>query len=132
MSRSVVLDTNVMVSAALKPGSDLALILEKVLLRRAPIHVCPSIVAEFREVLHRPKFRPKGFPPAWFPRLLQVAFHETEPLPWPMDGPDPDDGVFLALAKDVGAVLVTGNGRHFPEAIRGGVTVVSPAEYLRS
>jgi predicted nucleic acid-binding protein len=131
MSRSVVLDTNTLVSAALKPDSDLAQIVEKVLLRRTPIHVCPSILEEYREVLHRAKFRPKGFPHAWFPRLLQVAFHEAEPLPWPLEGPDPDDGVFLALAKAVGAVLVTGNGRHFPEALRGGVAVFSPAEYLR-
>ena len=130
MSRAVVLDTNVLVSAALKPESDLACIVEKVLLRQAPLYVCPSIVAEYREVLNRPKFRSKGLPPAWLPRLLQVAFHEPESAPWPLDGPDPDDLVFLALAKVTGAVLVTGNQAHFPEAIRGGVVVYSPSGYL--
>lgn len=131
MSRALVLDTNVLVSAALKPESDLARIVEKVLLRQAPLYVCPSIVAEYREVLNRPKFRPKGLPPAWLPRLLQVAFHEAEPAPWPLEGPDPDDLVFLALAKATGAVLVTGNLGHFPEAIREGVTVHTPGEYFR-
>ncbi len=130
MSRALVLDTNVLVSAALKPESDLARIVEKVLLRQTPVHVCASIVAEYREVLNRPKFRPKGFPPAWLPRLLQVAFHEPEPAPWPLNGPDSDDLVFLALAKTTGAVLVTGNLEHFPEAIRDGVEVRSPGEYL--
>lgn len=123
MSRALVLDTNALVSAALKPESDLARIVEKLLLRQAPLYVCPSIVAEYREVLNRPKFRPKGLPPAWLPRLLQVAFHEAEPAPWPLEGPDPDDLVFLALAKATGAVLVTGNLGHFPEAIREGVAV---------
>jgi len=132
MSAALVLDTNVLVSAALKPESDLAWIVEKVLLRQAPIFVCPSIVAEYREVLNRPKFRPKGLPPVWFGRLLQVAFHEAEPAPWPLDGPDLDDRVFLALAKATGAVLVTGNQGHFPEAIRDGVTVRTPAEYLHN
>jgi predicted nucleic acid-binding protein len=130
MSRAVVLDTNILVSAALKPGSEIARILERVLLRQAPVYVCPSIVTEYREVLHRPTLRPKGLPPAWLPRLLQIAFHEPEPAPWLLEGPDPDDLVFLALAKAVGAVLVTGNQADFPRKIRDGVEVMSPLEYL--
>ena len=130
MSPSLVLDTNVLVSAALQPESALARIVERVLLRQAPLYLCPSIVQEYREVLNRPKFRPKGLPPAWFPRLLQVAFQEADPDPWPMPGPDPDDLVFLGLAKATGAMLVTGNLAHFPEGIRNGVLVLSPAAYL--
>lgn len=130
MSRALVLDTNVLVSAALKPGSDLGQIVERVLLRRVPLHVCPSIVEEYREVLGRTKFRLRGLPPAWFPRLLQVAFYEPEPATWKDAGPDPDDLVFLALAKACGAVLVSGNLNHFPHEIRRGVHVVSPASYL--
>jgi predicted nucleic acid-binding protein len=87
-------------------------------------------VAEYQNVLNRPEFRPKGLPPQWLPRLLQVAFHEPEPAPWPQEGPDPDDLVFLALANATGAVLVTGNGAHFPIAIRREVEVLAPAEYL--
>jgi len=130
MSRAVVLDTNVLVAAALKPGSDIADILELVLLRRAPAHVCPSIVADYREVLNRPRLRPKGLPPAWLPRLLQIAFQEAEPAPWPLQGPDLDDLVFLALAKEIGAVLVTGNQADFPPQIREGVIVMSPTACL--
>jgi len=130
MSGALVLDTNVLVSAALKPESDLARIVEQVLLRQVPLHVCPSIVLEYREVLNRPRFRPKGLPPTWLPRLLQVAFHEPEPAAWPLGGPDGDDLVFLSLAKAARAVLVTGNLAHFPESIRDGVAVLSPAEYL--
>jgi len=39
MSRADVLDTNILVSAALRPGSDSARILERVLLRQAPVYV---------------------------------------------------------------------------------------------
>ena len=130
MSRSVVLDPNVLVSAGLKPQSDLARIVEGVLLRQTPLHVCPFVVAEYLEVLRRPKFKGKGLPPAWLPRLLQVAFHEPEPAPWPVAGPDASDLVFLALAREAGAVLVTGNLAHFPERIRQGVAVLAPAAYL--
>jgi len=50
--------------------------------------------------------------------------------PWPLPGPDPKDLPFPALAHAAGAWLVTGNLRYFPEPIRNGVTVLSPAEYL--
>jgi predicted nucleic acid-binding protein len=130
VSRALVLDTNVLVSAALKPESDLACIVEHVLLGQAPLHVCPSIVLEYREVLNRPKFRPRGLPPAWLVRLLQVAFHEPEPARWPLAGPDDYDLVFLSLAKASGAVLVSRNLAHFPSGIRDGVLVLSPADYL--
>jgi len=130
MSRAVVLDTDILVSAALRPGNDIARILERVLLRQAPVYVCPSIAADYREVLNRPRSRPKGLPPAWLPRLLQIALHEPEPEPWPLEGPDPDDLVFRALAKAIGALLVTGNLADFPTEIRGGVVVMSPSEYL--
>ncbi|MBE3074385.1 MAG: PIN domain-containing protein [Actinobacteria bacterium] len=64
MSRAVVLDTKILVTAALRPGSDSARILKRVLLRQAPVYVCPSITADYREVLNRPRFRPKGLPPS--------------------------------------------------------------------
>ena len=39
--------------------------------------------------------------------------------------------MFLGLAKATGAVLVTGNLGHFPEAIQEGVVVYTPGEYLK-
>jgi len=44
--------------------------------------------------------------------------------------PDPDDLPFLELAREAGAVLVTGNKRHFPKRACRGVTIVSPREFL--
>ena len=130
MSHGVVLDTNVLVSAGLKPDSAIGALVERALLRSMPVHVCPSLVAEYQTVMARPKFRRAGFLPAWLPRLMQVAFHEPEPAPWPHEGPDPDDLVFLALAKVTGTVLITGNTADFPPAIRAGVRVMTPTAYL--
>ena len=131
MSRAAVLDTNILVSAGLKPDSAVASLVERALLREMPIHVCPSIVAEYEAVMARPKFRKAGFPPSWLPRLLRVAFHEAEPPAWPHKGPDPADLVFLALAKATGAALITGNTADFPSSIRDGVAVMTPADYLK-
>ena len=131
MSRAAVLDTNILVSAGLKPDSAVASLVERALLRDMPVHVCPSIAAEYQAVMARPKFRKAGFPPPWLPRLLRVAFHEAEPALWPHEGPDADDLVFLALAKATGAVLITGNIADYPTHIRGGVPVMGPADYLK-
>lgn len=130
MSRPVVLDTNILVPAGLTPGGIPGILVEKALMREMPVYVSPGIVAEYFEVLNRPKFKPKGFPPGWLPRLLSVAFREPDPAPWPFEGIDTEDLVFLALAKAAGAVVVTGNLKHFPLEIRDGVTVVSPADYF--
>ena len=61
---------------------------------------------------------------------LQIAFHEREAEPWPLEGPDSDDPVFPALGKAIGAVLVTGNHADFPTEIGDGVIVMGPSEYL--
>jgi hypothetical protein len=46
-AKALVLDTDILGSAALKPESPLASIVERVLLRQAPLHVCASVVAEY-------------------------------------------------------------------------------------
>jgi predicted nucleic acid-binding protein len=131
LSRAVVLDTTILVSAWHKPGSSLSRIVEAAVLRTMPVHVCPAVVEEYRDVLSRPKFQKLGPWKPWLERLLMVAFRNQDPAPWPHPGPDPDDLVFLALAKATGGTLVTGNLADFPEAIRGGVPVLSPADYLK-
>lgn len=133
MSSLVVLDTNVVVSAAIHAEGAPARLVERVLSEETIAATCPRIVAEYRAVVARPKFRRLGLPPIWLDALLLLAHHRVrDPRPWPVPGPDPDDLVFLALAKATGAVLVTGNAAHFPPRIRLGVEVTNPASYLSS
>jgi len=127
----IVLDTNVIVSAAIHAGGAPGRIVERALAQDAIVATCPSIVAEYRAVLARPKFARLGLPPVWLDALLLLAHHRVrDPAPWSRIGPDPADLVFLSLAKATGAILVTGNVAHFPRAIRGGVEVVDPSSYL--
>lgn len=87
---------------------------------------------EYREVLARPKFKKWNFPPLWFEEFLRRSIHISSdpPLSAYVDLPDRDDAVFLALAVQQGACLVTGNIADFPEALRGSVEVVSAADYI--
>jgi putative PIN family toxin of toxin-antitoxin system len=129
--RLAVLDTNVIVSAGIKPdGAPAKLIMDWVLEGQVQVVTCPSIVEEYREVARRPKFYRYGFPPLWLEFLIEESMRLPDPVSWPYPGPDPKDLLFLALAHAAGAWLVTGNLRHFPETVRNGVTVLSPTDYL--
>ena len=129
--RLAVLDTNVIVSAGIQPGGAPAkLLMDWVLEGEVQVVTCKSIVAEYREVVRRAKFRQYGFPPLWLEFLIEESMRLAEPGPWPHTCPDPKDAPFLALAHVAGAWLVTGNRKHFPKSIRSGVTVLSPADYL--
>jgi putative PIN family toxin of toxin-antitoxin system len=129
--RLVVLDTNVIVSAGIKPGSAPAsLVMDWVLEGQIQVVTSPWIVREYRDVARRPKFRRYGFPPHWLEFLIEESLYLPEPGAWAGQGPDPRDLPFLALAKVSGAWLVSGNLKHFPAHIRDGVRVLSPSDYL--
>lgn len=129
--RLAVLDTNIIVSAGIKPGSAPAkLVMDWVLEGQIHVVTSPSVIREYREVVRRTKFRRYGFPPYWLEFLIEESMRLPEPPPWAKRGPDPKDISFLALAHEAGAWLVTGNLKHFPETVRNGVTVLSPMEYL--
>ena len=113
-----VIDTNVLVSAALKPesvpGQVLELVLDGIII---PV-LNKAILNEYYEVLFRPKFRfPRRFVKDTIGKISDNGiFVDAEPLN--IDLPDPKDIVFYEVVmegrKDEEAYLVTGNIRHFP------------------
>lgn len=129
--RLVVLDTNVIVSAGIKSeGAPARILMDWVLEGLVQVVTSPSVIAEYREVVRRAKFERYGFPPLWLEFVIEESLWLGESEPWPLVCPDPRDAPFLALAHASGAWLVTGNLKHFPEDVRGGVRVLSPADYL--
>lgn len=130
--RLAVFDTNVIISAGIQPDRAPArLVRDWVLEGQVQLAVCPQIIAEYREVARRSKFRRYGFPPLWLEFLIEESLSLPDPPQWPDSLPDPKDACFLSLAHQSGAWLVTGNHKHFPESQSRGVTVISPSEYLR-
>jgi len=129
--RLAVLDTNVLVSAAINPeGAPARMVMDWVLERQVQTVLCSEVEQEYMAVMVREKFNRYGFPPYWLGRLMELSLRLPDPDPWPFALPDPKDAPFLALAHAAGAWLVTGNLRHFPRPARSGVTVISPADYL--
>lgn len=127
----VVLDTNVLVSALLKPmGRPADVVMAAVQGRLIPLFD-GRILDEYREVLLRPKFGfDVGAVASFVADLEAVGEHVDVGDPPPTaPTPDPDDRPFLEVAIAGRAdALVTGNRRHFPDGL--GVRVLLPAELV--
>lgn len=126
----LVVDTNVLVSALLKPSSVPDLVLSAIA-RSATFLVDARIVAEYEDVLARPKFR--AAPRARLDAILGLVRARAEDVGEvpPFAGAMKDDGdrifVEVALAGRADAI-VTGNLRHYPEGL--GFEVLPPATLL--
>lgn len=127
--RLALLDTNIVVSAAIQRMGPSGRIVMEALDGRIQLATCPRVIAEYREVVHRPRLAKKGLPPEWLDFLVDMSLQLPDPEAWLLRGPDPDDLVFLALAKASGAILITGNIADYPRDIRSGVKVLTPRDY---
>jgi len=128
----IALDTNVLVSGLLKGHSAAGMIIRLVAGGLVQVVYDARILTEYREVLARPKF---GFEESLVKTILIQIEEEgvlVTAVPLPEKLPDPDDEPFLEVARAAGAILVTGNKRHFPPAARGPLRVMSPAEFVKS
>jgi len=127
----IVLDTNVLVSAFLKPQSSPAKILRLILQGNIDIVVNECILSEYYEVLTRPKFDINPENVRTVLSLIRTKGINAPALAQSFSLPDRDDEYFLEAALATGAdALVTGNKRHFPEKRCKGQVVVSPKEFL--
>jgi putative PIN family toxin of toxin-antitoxin system len=126
----VVLDTNVIISGALTTHGVCGQILDLLLEGVFEICVDDRIIDEYDTVLLRKEF---GLDPDDVEELIgfvrSVGLSVTA-IPHTLDLPDPDDLPFLEVAEAAGAILVTGNTRHYPGDSCGGVKVLTPGEFL--
>lgn len=126
----IVVGTNILVSGLLSPLGIPGRIIDLILSRQVRVAYDDRILIEYQNVLSRKKF---GFPVDQIDRILAVFNFQQKAItvPWPFQPlPDPDDAVFLEVALATSKVLVTGNIKHFPPKLRGGVTVLTPTEWL--
>lgn len=125
----VVFDTNVLVSALLTKRFDspTSLLLDYVLEGKLVPLYNEEIIVEYKDVLHREKFK---FANERINAVLDLICLGMELGRTPSEEcfPDADDAVFyeVALSKE-GSYIVTGNQKHFPKS----PIVVSPMEMLK-
>lgn len=113
----VVLDTNVIVSAALTRGGSEAYVLDLALANKFRLCLTKEILAEYEDVLRRAKFRRLGVEA--IENLIALVRRNAmlvEPGTVLTVSPDESDNRFLECAQAAKAqYLVTGNSRHFPK-----------------
>ncbi|HKV63752.1 MAG TPA: putative toxin-antitoxin system toxin component, PIN family [Candidatus Acidoferrum sp.] len=111
----LVLDTNVLVSAALKPDGLQRTVLLLALAKPARLYVSGPILAEYKTVLSRPELQIRKGLRHRFLQLVNSRAHQVKPVQHLAITADPDDNIFLECADAARAdYLITGNQRHFP------------------
>jgi putative PIN family toxin of toxin-antitoxin system len=112
----LVIDTNIVVSAALKPDGLQRTVLLLAITKPARLYVSDDVMAEYREVLARPELKIRKGPRQQLLQLIKAHAYSVKPARPLLVTTDPDDNRFLECADAARAdYLVTGNTRHFPK-----------------
>jgi uncharacterized protein len=129
---SVVLDTNVVVSAHLNADGFERFALDLALARKLRLYLSLQILEEYESVLLRKKF---GFNPKLVKASLDLIKKSSTKVnpPQGVDAtPDPEDNKFLECAAEAEAdYLVIGNKHHFPKRY-GRTHMVNARELLEN
>ena len=111
----LVIDTNIIVSAALKPHGLQRTVLVLAITKPARLYVSEAILTEYREVLSRPELKIRKGLRLQLLQLIRSRSHPVTPSRPLQVAKDPDDNKFIECADAARAdYLLTGNQRHFP------------------
>lgn len=134
----LIIDTNVVVAGLLtsNPDSPTCWILDGMLKGRFPFLLSAELLAEYRDVLLRPRIEAlHGLKEREIDQILtefvaNAVFREPQPTA-PAQAPDPGDNhLWALLACEAGAALVTGDKRLLDNPPDGG-TLLSPKEAVK-
>ena len=126
----LVLDTNVLVSAAIKPAGLQRTVFLIAISRPARLYVSRPILLEYDEVLARPELRIRKGLRLQFLQLIRNHAHIVSPSRRLEVTTDPADNMFLECADAARAdYLVTGNQKHFPKFWKN-TKVVTSREFV--
>lgn len=123
-----VIDTNVVVSGLLVPHSPCARVLDAVVGGHIKMVYDARILAEYRDVLRRPRLK---LAPETVGAFLDALAGQMLVTPVPVTGPTPDidDIIFVEAAlATTDRTIITGNLAHFPPEIPCGSRLMTPAQ----
>ncbi len=132
MSIRVVIDTNVVVSALLRPGGFPEAVFTLAIAGEVRLFVSVPILEEYEEVLRRPRLKLDSEKIASALRAIGAAATEVRPESRVTAALDPDDNIFLECAESAMAhFLVTGNVKDYPVTWMG-TRVTTPRLFLET
>jgi putative PIN family toxin of toxin-antitoxin system len=127
----VVIDTNVLISALLTETGSEATVISLVRSGQIEWFVSEAILAEYHEVIQRPKF--SAIRPDRIKSLIRTLNKAVVVVPIVKSdiSPDEPDNRFLECAEAAKAdFLVTGNKKHFRDLYEG-TSIVNAREFLQ-
>jgi len=124
--KRVVIDTNVLVSSAISEHGNPKAIMDLISDEQIQPCYCTEIISEYSRVLAYPKFRLST-------QVQAIIIHEIIALGIPVTPSTStipltheDDRMFYDTAKSSGAILITGNKKHYPDE----AMIMTPSEFL--
>lgn len=127
----IVVDTNIVVSAALKPDGLQRTVLLLAITKPARLYVSNGVLAEYRVVLSCSEFQIRKGLRQQLPDLIRKRAHLVNPVRTVQAANDPADNIFIECADAARAdYLVTGNVRHFPRYWKN-TKIVTSREFLQ-
>jgi len=124
---SVVLDTNVIVSAVLRRGRNPDEIVEWAIGKKIKLYYSDAILLEYRKVLLKPKFNFDPHAVSFLLERITHVGHVINPVPSTFALPDESDRIFYDAARASGSLLITGNSKHYPAE----PFVIAPADFVK-
>jgi putative PIN family toxin of toxin-antitoxin system len=126
----LVIDTNILVSAALNPNGLQLEVLRLALAKPARLYVSRPILEEHAYVLSRPKLHIRNGLRRQLLQLVKNNAHVLRPVRRITESVDPDDNKFPECADAARAdYLITGNLKHFPSSWKR-TSIVTCREFL--
>ena len=124
---NAVIDTNVLISAALSPKGVPAKIIECIAdQEEARVFYAPKIFDEYKRVLSYERLKIDDEMKSRTLNLIKKIGTVIEPVASVIPLSDETDRVFYDTAQASGAILITGNIKHFPAE----PFIMTPADYL--
>jgi uncharacterized protein len=130
LASRLVIDTNVLVSAALKPDGLQRTTFLLAITKPARLYVSPPILAEFAGVLSRPELSIRKSLRLRLLQLIKNHSYAVTPSRRLAVTSDPDENIFVECADAARAdFLITGNSKHFP-AFWKNTKIITPREFV--
>ena len=126
----LVMDTNVVVSAALKPEGLQRTVVLFAMSKPVLWYISDPILSEYALVLARPELKIRRSLRQQLLQLIRNRARLITPSHLPLVTSDPGDNIFIECADAARAdYLVTGNQRHFPKFWKN-TKIISSREFL--
>ena len=126
----LVIDTNVVISAVIKPTGLQRTVLLLAITKPARLYVSRPIMEEYKEVLSRAELRIRKGLRQQLLQLIKSHSYTVAPVRSLEVTGDPDDNIFVECADTAQAdYLVTGNQKDFPRFWKK-TKIITPREFI--